>query len=449
MSFASLRNLFASTSARLSAVYALLLVLAFAIMGVAIVHTTDRMTIYELRGPLMMEAAFVRDVIATEGLQHAVAEINLRTAHSTLLMHRLDNAEGRLLAGDPRLPRQPTGWSYATLPSGGGPIMLLSEDVGQGAQLTVGIELTWPHSVRDATLRALALIGAIVLPLALAIGIISTNFSLRRMRALWQALRRAGEGDFQARAPVHAARAPDDIDALALRFNEMMDHTDRLVGNIRRVSSSVAHDLRTPLTHLSQRLDRASHAETLEAARNEIVDAQDKISDMLRMFDTMLHLAELETGRLRSTFQPIELGPIIESVVDAYRPQFEESNISLVSEINTHTPINGDASLIARALSNLLENAHRHARSSQEVRVSLVETKGDIHLSVSDQGQGVDPADIQRIVTPFERVDRSRATPGHGLGLSIVSAIAALHHASLQIENASPGLVVALRFARQ
>jgi len=448
MSFATRSRFVVSTSARLSALYALLLLAAFALMGAAIVQTTKQMTTHELQGPLRMEAAFVREVIATEGLAHAIGEINLRTAHSTLLLHRLDDAQGRLLAGDGRLPQRAPGWSYTTLPRAdgrGGEVVLLTSDVGSGARFTVGVELTWPNAVRDAALRTLALVGVVVLTLALTIGLVSTNFTFRRMRALWQALRQAGQGDFQVRAAVRSPDAPDDIDALALRFNDLMDHTDRLVANVRRVSASVAHDLRTPLTHLSQSLDRARGAETLDAAHQEIATAQEKVTDILRLFESMLHLAEIETGRLRASFETVDASQIVEQVLDAYRPQIEERGGALVTDIAPQVHVHGAAALITRALSNLLDNAEAHA-GGDTVRVTLASADGDVVLAVEDEGPGIAPPDMERMLRPFERLDQSRGTPGAGLGLSIVSAIAELHEAELRLENQTTGLRASIRF---
>lgn len=450
MSFATRNRLVTSTSARLSAQFGALLVLAFALMGIAIVSTTNEMTTYELRGPLLLEAAFVREVVATEGLTHAIEDINLRTAHSALIVHRLDDANGRILAGNPALSLGENGWSTVDLPHEGAParrVFLLTEDVGAGARLAVGIELSWSNAVRDATLRRLALIGVIVLFLALAIGFLSTNVTFDRMRAIWQSLRAVSAGDLSARAPVRRRNTPDDIDALALRFNEMMDNTDRLVANLKRVSTNVAHDLRMPLTHLSHRLERARSAADFDIARQEIGHAQDKIDEIMRMLDSTLHLAELESGALRRSLESISLASVVERVLDAYRPQFEERGASLVGEIGQIPAVRGSTTLIARALANLLDNTQRHASDGREVRVTL-KTEGDqIVLAVEDEGPGLSPDDIETALRPFGRLDKSRGAPGFGLGLSIVSAIATLHDAELRIENLAPGLRVAIHFA--
>ncbi|MBX9747371.1 MAG: HAMP domain-containing histidine kinase, partial [Hyphomonadaceae bacterium] len=217
----------------------------------------------------------------------------------------------------------------------------------------------------------------------------------------------------------------------------------------RRVSTDVAHDLRTPLTHVRQNLETAASSQDLAAAHESVARAQSKVDDVLRIFAAMLRLAEIEAGTARSRFAPVDLAAVAERVADAYRPDVEASGKKLGLEPGRAVHIDGDADLIAQALANLIENALRHAGPDADVVIRLLETSAAVRLEVEDNGVGLAAEDRARVVDAFVRLDPSRSPMGAGLGLSIVAAIARLHGAELLLEDASPGLRAALVWPKQ
>ncbi|MEQ1617460.1 MAG: HAMP domain-containing sensor histidine kinase, partial [Terricaulis sp.] len=204
------------------------------------------------------------------------------------------------------------------------------------------------------------------------------------------------------------------------------------------------HDLRTPLTHVRQKLEVAAASPDPAAAQEAIRLAQNEIDGILRTFAAMLRLSEIEAGSARSRFAALDLVSLVERVVDAYRPDIEAAGQTLRVDLDDAAPVNGDDDLVAQALANLIENAMRHAGADATILVRLRSRPTETRLEVADNGPGVSADDRGRILEPFIRLDKSRSTPGAGLGLAIVAAIARLHDAGLVLENAAPGLRVAL-----
>ncbi|HEV7693903.1 MAG TPA: HAMP domain-containing sensor histidine kinase [Hyphomonadaceae bacterium] len=184
----------------------------------------------------------------------------------------------------------------------------------------------------------------------------------------------------------------------------------------------------------------AAHAADAATTREGIRAAQARIDDILRVFQAILRLAEIDAGGARARFGPVDLASIIERVADAYRPDIEAAGRRFIVDPLEKTEITGDGDLIAQALSNLLENAMRHTPAGSTIRVALRKGPGSIGIAIQDNGPGIPEAGRARVLEPFVRLDSSRTTPGAGLGLSIVSSVARLHGARLSLEDAKPGL---------
>jgi signal transduction histidine kinase len=310
--------------------------------------------------------------------------------------------------------------------------------------LSIGDDLDRAESVRLAVLTAIFWVGGAALLFALAFGFFAARRGQRRMDALSATMRRVSGGDLSARAPARVGG--DDIDAIGRGVNEMLAQIDLLVANVRRVSTDIAHDMRTPLTHVRQELEAAAASDTVGDAHERIRRAQAKIDDVLRIFSAMLRLAEIESGSVRVRFAGVDLAAVLERVIDAYRPDVEAAGRTLVADEIASATVQGDADLMAQAVSNLIENAMRHTPAGTAITVRLKRADDRIVLQVEDRGPGIPEAERDRVLKPFERLENSRSSPGAGLGLSIVNAIARLHHARLMLEDARPGLRVVLEW---
>ena len=238
----------------------------------------------------------------------------------------------------------------------------------------------------------------------------------------------------------------DDLDRLAVTFNRMLDRIGALMDSLRQVSNDVAHDLRTPLTRLRQRLETASaqgepaeHGEALEGALQD-VDA------ILETFAALLRIAQIEGGARRAAFSPLDLTSLALTVVEAFAPSAEDAGQSLRLEAEEGVIVDGDSELLTQMVVNLVENALRHAGGRAEIVVRTGRTESEAVLRVADNGPGVPECERERIFDRFYRLERSRSTPGSGLGLALVAAVARLHGAAVSVHDAKPGLDVQVAF---
>jgi signal transduction histidine kinase len=247
-------------------------------------------------------------------------------------------------------------------------------------------------------------------------------------------------GDFARRLP--EAGTGDELDRLTATINAMLARIEALMAALRQVTNDVAHDLRGPLARLRQRLEGAlaaprepaADAATLEAALSEL-------DQVLATFAAMLRIAQVEAGVRRGAFAPLDLSALVAAVAEAYAPVAEDQGAELVAEVAPGQRITGDAALLRQLLANLIENALAHGGAAVRIRVRL--RPGPV-LEVADDGPGIPPEERAKVLRRFYRLDRSRGTPGTGLGLALVAAVAALHDARLSLGDAGPGLRVTL-----
>jgi signal transduction histidine kinase len=232
----------------------------------------------------------------------------------------------------------------------------------------------------------------------------------------------------------------DEFDRLAGRINATLDRLQALMAALREVTDDIAHDLRTPLTRLRQRLDEAAREPTVEA----IAAAQAEADRLLDIFAALLRIAQVESGTQRAGFTTVDLSTIAESVAEVYAPAAEDREQTLATEIAPGVMLTGDPALLTQMLANLVENAVRHGRAGGRICLALTAEE----LCVTDDGSGIPEAEREKVFQRFHRLDASRSTPGSGLGLALVRAVADLHGMTIVLEDAAPGLRVRIALPR-
>ncbi len=431
-----------STSVRLSLAYGVLLALAFLAAAVVVWISTKQAAEYEVHERVRLEMSALQHEMRVEGMPAAIEAIRSRIEEPGALEYRLVDPAGALVVGNLLVEKPAPDWSKVLLQdtredeNEAEEFLVFTQPTPDGSTLTIADDLDKAEGVRAAVLHALAWIAAPTLLIVIGVGLFLATRTARRMGALSQAMADFGRGNLHTRAPDAGS---DEIARIGQGVNEMLARIDRLVVNIRRVSTDIAHDLRTPLAHVRQDLETAALSAD-PATRDGIRAAQVRIDEILRVFQAILRLAEIDAGSARTRFAPVDLSMLVERVADAYRPDIETAGRTLLVEAPEQAGINGDQDLITLALANLLENAMRHTPAGSAIRVRLNQDAVAARLTVEDQGPGIPEADRARVLEPFVRLDSSRSTPGAGLGLSIVSAIAKLHGAKLSLQDAKPGL---------
>ncbi|MEI9995663.1 MAG: HAMP domain-containing sensor histidine kinase [Rhizomicrobium sp.] len=287
--------------------------------------------------------------------------------------------------------------------------------------------------------------------LVLLLGLIGGALMSRNMLARLDSINRTSaeiiDGDLSRRVPVGASH--DEFDALAENLNAMLDRIERLMKGVREVTDSVAHDLRTPLNRLRNRLEATlRHLDPGSDQAGEIEAAVAETDQLITTFNALLLIAEADAGVTRGEMVPIDLAPIAEDMAELYAPLAEEKGVSLSITPAGATMIDGNRSLISQALANLVDNAIKYTPSGGSVTVTALETPQGVELRVADSGPGIPPQERLRVVERFVRLEASRNSPGTGLGLSLVAAVARLHDARLLLEDNKPGLRAVIRFPR-
>ena len=268
---------------------------------------------------------------------------------------------------------------------------------------------------------------------------------MRRVDAITHTCEGIIAGRFNERIPISSRG--DELERLSVAINEMLNRISALLDNLRQVSSDVAHDLRTPLTRLRNRLEaaRGGAVTTVDYAA-AVARAIDDTDQVLAMFSALLRISQIEAGTRVATFAQLSLSNLLENAVDMYRPVAEDHQHVLSASIQPEVRIRGDAELLTQLFSNLIENAINHTPLHTHIRVALQSSEDAVVASVSDDGPGIPAHEHTKVLRRFYRLSGGRSTSGHGLGLALVAAIANLHQATLRMTDAKPGLCVSANF---
>ena len=392
------------------------------------------------------EIAILKGELQSEGSAELVREIKQRTNYIDALEYYLTDADGNRLAGNlPAMPKT-VGWSDVAIPDHGKSpkhFRVETEPLDKGFWLSAGDDLGPKAEVRRAFVDALGAALLAFLGLALLGGFLLSKAFLRRMQLMNRTIEAIINGNLGSRIPLRGI--DDNFDRLSANLNRMLDRIQLLMESLSQVSNDIAHALRTPLGRLRQKLEaaRARAGETTEYART--IDAALAETDtILDTFSALLRIAQIEAGTRTAGFRDIDLSELFEIVVEAYSVVAEDEGKSLSARVAPSLKVQGDRDLITEMLANLIDNAIRHTSPGTHIEVSLANRGSQLVAIVADDGPGVRQSERERIFRRFYRLEKSMSTPGNGLGLSLVTAVAELHGMELSASDNAPGLRMTL-----
>jgi signal transduction histidine kinase len=447
-------RLIRSTSFRLAAIYLLLFTLSVLLLGVFVYASVRREIARDFDARIVEESLSLQSDFATHGLAWLEDAIAARGVGGGALAYGLKDAHGKALAGDLTAKTYSdddvrAGWIEMREDESGesaeGPpeiVRALVTRLADGSILIVGDEQRRSTGVMRAIFWAFAWALAATLGLGALGGLYLSALFLRRIDAMSQTARGIMAGDLSRRIPEN--RANDELSAVARTFNRMFDRIEKLLEANKHVSADIAHDLRKPLARTLRRLEAAREDAAPETAKAAIETGIADIQGVLETFNALLRIGQIEAGARRAAFKPLDLAEIAREVADAFRPAAEEEGKSLAARLDAPLPMSGDRELLTQMIANLVDNALRHTPRGAAIELASERGAGPARLIVGDDGPGVAADQRERIFERFYRVDAARATPGSGLGLSLVAAIAELHGLTCKASDNGPGLRIAI-----
>ncbi len=336
-----------------------------------------------------------------------------------------------------------------------------------GYHLLVGRDIHELEAMQALIRRTLVWGLAIMAILALVGGGLMSRGMSRRIGSINATIDEIMAGDLSRRMP--AGASGDDFDQLIENLNRMLERIENLMEGVRQVSDNIAHDLRTPLARLRNRLEvlkelqpeatAAGEAPGADAAQDDggeankqrqvVVEALEEADTMLSAFNALLRIARIESGARRAEFADIDLTAVAGDVVELYEPLAEEKQQAIEVNLEHGVAIRGDRDLLFQALANLLDNAIKNTPAGGCIALRLETTPGQAQITIADTGPGIPARSREKVFQRFYRLDDSRGSAGSGLGLSLVQAVVQLHGGSISLEDNSPGLCVMLSLPRE
>jgi hypothetical protein len=407
-----------------------------------------RVTIQDGRAEILQaDAQRLTDVFRREGVSGLTSYIDTRIGLNIPNERFLLLTDGRFhpLAGN--MKAWPAG---VPLRSGNYPLQLdggrttrvdfAYVELPGGDHLLVGRDLARTQPLEHRFWYALAGAVGILSIFGILGGILIRRALLDRIHGIRQTVSGIIQSDLSRR--LDSDRSGDELDTLSQTLNGMLEQIEQLIHGVRHVSNAIAHDLRTPLAELRSRLEELSLTRpSAEQTFAEIEVAVADVDRVIQMFNALLRLAEIDSGTRRSGFVAFDLAEVAANAVDFYQPAAELKDCTLTLGSNGLAPVRGDPVLLAQALGNLIDNALKYTPEGGSIRVEV--RRGASHsvgVTVADTGPGIPATERPKVIERFYRGDASRGTPGVGLGLSLVDAVARLHGCSLLLEDNQPGL---------
>ncbi len=445
-------NILRSTPLRLAGLFASLFIVAFLVSGGAAYQNLK--SEISLRDDRIMKENF--DVYAasfqTDGIQDLTNNIKLQINASgdDENIYFLAAPDGTVLAGNvTSIPPHP-GWSSANGSQFGleGDLTFrLYEGGFDGYRLVLGTNNEDTTALEEIAITSFGWASLISVLLAVGGATLLASRARQRLDAVRGSINLIGQGDLSARIPL--VGRGDDLDILAVDINASLERLSHLVEGMRQVSNDIAHELKTPLNRLKINLETARQKQGKGKAVTKELDASIKEADNINeTFAALLRIAQIESGARKARFATVDLNEVIGDVAEAYADVAQDAGMTLSFTPHAATaPIWGDNDLLTQMTANIVENCIRHCQKGAVIAVSLDSNGKNTRLTIADNGPGIPQAERENVLRRLYRLEQSRTTPGSGLGLSLVKAIADLHGAPLVLDDNHPGLRATLDFA--
>jgi len=452
--FAKLKSLWRVTAIRLSIIYTLIFGLVAVGLIVFMTGATVNILQDQYRASIDAEITGLNRIYQRGGSRQLFRTLERRSRAPGANLYVVTNPDGEILGGNvPWLERdvmQNVGWTersfrYQRFEDDKKNHRAVARvlEVPNGVKILVGRDIREAERLRGAVAKGFQLALGAMLALGILTWIFVGRRALKRIDGVSQSTIRIMGGDRSERLPVTGSK--DEFDRLSENLNQMLDRINTLDAGTKQMSDNIAHDLKTPITRLRNKAEEAlSLREESDEQQNAITEIIDDCDRIVKTFDALLMISRVESGSTVATFSQLDVQELVGDVYELYEALAEDEGVKLHFEQleNATMHIDGNRELISQAISNLIDNAIKYG--GDEINL-LVEKEAEIiKISVMDNGKGIEEEDRSRVMERFVRLEQSRNTPGNGLGLSLVNAIAKLHRGNLLLEAGDTGLKTVL-----
>ncbi|MES2663000.1 MAG: HAMP domain-containing sensor histidine kinase [Pseudomonadota bacterium] len=433
---------------RFTFLYTCVFVTSVALLGVFIFFDVRFNLEQELRHRIESDMSQLIGDYHDDGLEELRHDIRERVdpEKTERLIYILQSPSKRIMFDSiPNVPSE-QGWHYLRFKKSNNitqQVLVKTIYLKKGFIFAVGADLNRVRIAEDAILRSFSIACIFILIMSIFGGFWLSQRFLSQVNRIAETTERISQGELSARIPITGTRG--DFDYLSNVINKMLERIEKLVNNVQHVSTAIAHDLRTPLGHLRQKLE---HHIYLNHSQSDIfTDAVKNIDSILATFTAILRIAEIESKAQRAGFKDLDLSKTLNNALEIYRAVIEDSGKILSTNIQKDIWIKGDEQLLLQMLANLIENILQHSQASQII-VNLIRSNNCITLIISDNGIGISEEHIHKVQQPFYKGDASRTHKGKGLGLHLVAVISKIHGLKLNIFNVKPGLEIKLTYTK-
>ncbi|MDI1343584.1 MAG: HAMP domain-containing sensor histidine kinase [Pseudolabrys sp.] len=445
-------RLFRSTPFRLALAFALLFVCAFLLSGFVtftlIKNELDARYDSQTKELFQIISQTYGDSDIQDVIDATRMHIGATTDKRNIFL--LQAADGKILAANVPPLSIPDGWSRRLGADFGVPgdftYRVLAGKVGPD-RLIVGTNNEETGELQEIVVTSFGWALLVVIALAIGAGALIASRAQRRLDAVRDTMGRVSHGELSARIPLLGRG--DDVDLLSRDINVALERLSLAVESMRQVSTDIAHDLKTPLNHLRMTLEDASLKQANgEPVGSELELAMAEAGQIDETFEALLRIAQIESGARKSRFSSVDLSDVLSSLVEVYGDVAEDSGQQVMFEVEAGgvSAVFGDRELLTQMYANLIENSIRYAGAGAVIRLRLFVKAESVRTSVEDSGPGIPKDEHANVFRRLYRLEKSRTSPGTGLGLSLVKAIADLHGATIWLEDAAPGLRVVLTY---
>lgn len=444
-----MRRFLSSTSGRLALVVMGFFLAAFVLIGAGVYYAVSTLLLHDVRELVRSDATTLVDIYREGGRAALLAELQERVHDADGdpdAVYALVEANGTSLLGrlpDLRTPGRRGRWvefsEHAPEPGQTVHVLAFEQAMRGGEVLLAGQRLQAQDHLLSLMQQAALLALLVTVALGALVGWLISRWVARRLRSLEATVARVSSGELNLRAPLD--HSGDAFDQVAQRFNAMLDRIEDLLGGVRHATDHIAHDLRTPLTRLRNRLEDLRQQQHGIGAQRKLDKALAETDQLLLAFGALLRLARIEAQAAGEDAPLLDLRAVIEDAVDMYAPIAAERGSRMLLSLQD-AAVRGDRDQLFQLVVNLLDNALKYAPAGGDVEVALDATPGFALLRVADHGPGIPQAERARVFDRFQRLETHRGSPGIGLGLSLVRAIVQHHGGRIVLLDNAPGLRV-------